>query len=66
MNTRYTELTNWFRAEYQRRTMAIENGTGRVDWLDCGTRVSWSEIVSKARDLGITDDVVTMRQRFRT
>jgi len=42
----------------------VSAGTPRIDWLDPGTRVSWSEIVAKAEEFGIKSDPVTLRLDF--
>lgn len=55
------ELVAWVRAEYARRTRAIAAGNGRIDWLDPGTRVSWSEVFAKAHDLGMKCAPVELR-----
>jgi hypothetical protein len=59
------KLIAWFKAEYARRTAAIKTGKGRIDWLDPGTRISWSEVLAKADELGIdTRDPVNLRLQF--
>jgi len=55
-------LRAWFEKEYRRRSAAVRAGTGKIEWLDKGTRVAWSEIAMKAVELGITDDIVTLRK----
>lgn len=60
-NIMITELAKWYKNEYRRRTDAINNGEGRIDWLDEGTRVSFSEIQEKANEFGIQVNVVKLR-----
>ena len=58
------QLLNWVSTEYNRRSVALSEGHGRVDWLDPGTRVSWSEIIAKAESLGINRNPVNLRQWY--
>jgi hypothetical protein len=46
-------LLAWFRAEYARRTAAVEAGTASIDWIVPDYRVSWSEVLAKAEALGL-------------
>ena len=59
--TREQQLINWAAVEFDRRTQLLREGEGQIDWIDPGTRVSWTEIVERARDLGITMNVVELR-----
>lgn len=57
------KLLDWFDTEFKSRTKAVKNSTARIDWIDPGTRISWTEILSKAEELGITTrNAVEMRQ----
>jgi hypothetical protein len=56
------DLLVWLRREYADRTKAVENGTGRIDWIVAAYRVSFSEIWAKAEQLGIPDDSVELRR----
>ena len=58
------QLVKWYRRERRCRTAKVREGTARIDWLDPGTRVSWSEIVAKAEEFGIKSDPVTLRLDF--
>jgi hypothetical protein len=64
MTTAERELIAWFKSEFARRTRALGEGKGRIDWIDPGTRVSWSEITTKAEQLGINRDMVDLRNWF--
>jgi hypothetical protein len=55
------QLLRWFKAEYAGRTAAVKNGTAKIDWIVPEYRITWSEIMSKARDLGINDNIVDLR-----
>lgn len=55
------QLLDWFDAEYQRRTDLVEKGEGRIDWIAPDYRVSWTEVLSKAEELGITMNPVNLR-----
>ena len=55
------ELRRWRHAEFTRRTRALEAGADRIDWVDPGTRVSFSEVCEKARELGLEMNVVELR-----
>lgn len=45
-------LAQWYRAEYARRTEAVERGEVCIDWALPQFRVSWSEVVAKAEQMG--------------
>lgn len=55
------KLRQWRRAEFKRRTALLQVDLGRIDWLDPGTRVSFSEVCEKARELGIDLPVTELR-----
>jgi hypothetical protein len=56
------QLVLWYRRTYRERTQTIEGGHEvNIDWILPETRIVWSEIMAKARDLGITDHVVDLR-----
>jgi hypothetical protein len=40
--------------------VALARGQGRIDWVDPGTRVSFSEVVAKAQDLGVGRDPMNL------
>jgi hypothetical protein len=61
---RFEELVAWYRGEFDRRTSALNSGQGRIDWLDAGSRVSFSEVSAKAEELGIKANPVDLRTRF--
>jgi hypothetical protein len=61
MTTAHAHLATWFKTEFARRTKLLEAGDGRIDWIDAGTRVSFSEVSAKAGELGLPDDVVALR-----
>lgn len=55
-------LKQWYREEFDRRTKLIEAGeVNRIDWIDPGTRVAFSEVCAKAREKGIDSNVVNLR-----
>ena len=66
LNKKLTKLIDWIDSEYARRTKAVKNGTARIDWIDEGTRVSFSEIVAKAEALGIDTNPVSLRTAIAT
>jgi hypothetical protein len=55
------ELLSWVKQEYLRRTRLIKVGAGKIDWIDPGTRVSWTEVVTKAEALGVARKGVDLR-----
>lgn len=55
-------LWHWAVDEYKRRTQEIERGVVNIDWATPEYRVSWTEIITKAVEFGITVDAVTLRQ----
>jgi hypothetical protein len=55
------ELLRWAGSEFKRRTRLVKVGAGKIDWLDPGTRVSWTEITTKAEALGIARKGVDLR-----
>ena len=55
------QLLKWFDEEYARRSRAVSDGTGKLDWLLPEYRITWSEITAKAEELGIKRNVVDMR-----
>jgi hypothetical protein len=58
-------LAQWYRSEYARRTKAVKAGTAPIDWLAAGYRVTWTEVVAKAEELGIdTSDITKLRRDF--
>ena len=57
-------LVEWYKSEFKRRTDLLAAGNGRIDWIDPGTRVSFSEIWAKAEELGIEENPVTLRIVF--
>jgi hypothetical protein len=59
-------LRKWYRQEFDRRTKLLEAGNGRIDWLDKGTRVSWSEVWIKAQDLGINLGPAELRLQLQS
>jgi hypothetical protein len=59
------ELRAWFEAEYARRTAAVERGEVNVDWAIPEYRVSWSEVLAKAGELGIHMSPVDLRLAFK-
>jgi hypothetical protein len=66
LERRMNDLIKWFWSEFNRRTDAIASGAARIDWLDTGTRVSWTEVVSKAEELGLdTSNPVKFRLDFQ-
>jgi len=58
-------LEKWIRAEFALRTYAIAHGIHNVDWLDPHTRVSYTDIASKATDMGIRADPFEFRERMQ-
>jgi urocanate hydratase len=62
MTPEQQKLLDWFDATFAQRTAAVENNTARIDWIDEGTRVSWSEIAMKAVEFGDLRDIVTLRR----
>ena len=60
-----TELLRWFRDTYRARTDAVQAGTAPIEWLDEGTRVSWTEIDAKVEQLGIRREPLEMRLWWR-
>ena len=64
MMTPLQQLVKWYRREYDHRTAKVCIGIAPINWIDKGTRVSWSEVYSKARELGIESDPVTLRLDF--
>lgn len=54
-------LRYWIKLQYDYRTDEIEQNRGRIDWIDPGTRVSFTEVWAKAEDLGIKMNVVEFR-----
>lgn len=59
-------VRRWMRAEYARRTAAVEAGTAPIDWADPGTRVAFSECVAKAQELGIFMPLPDLRAALGT
>lgn len=61
------KLNAWIKEEYNRRTALIEQNSeeAKITWLDHGTRVSFSEVCSKARELGVNFHVVDLRQKIK-
>jgi hypothetical protein len=55
------QLRAWIREEHRRRTDLLDAGNGRIEWIDPGTRVGFSEACAKAEELGIEADVVSLR-----
>lgn len=55
------QLKQWRRETFAERTRLLNAGQGRIDWLDEGTRVSWTEVVAKAEKLGVTLHPVELR-----
>jgi hypothetical protein len=53
MTPEQISLIMWARRERAYRTKAIKMGVGRIDWLDPGTRVSMTEIIAKAEEIGM-------------
>lgn len=51
----------WFKRTLSERTTAVKENRAPIDWIDPGTRVSWSEVVSKASDLGIVRSPADLR-----
>jgi len=47
------KIKNWYQDQYWFRTRALNKGEGKIDWVDPGTRVSWSEVVAYAETLGL-------------
>lgn len=62
--TKGQALLDWYRSEYDRRTNAIEDGSGKIDWLIPGYRVSFTEVIMKAEQLGIRMNPVDLRRWF--
>ncbi|MCA2998449.1 MAG: hypothetical protein ING75_07580 [Rhodocyclaceae bacterium] len=58
------KLLEWYCAEYERRTKAVDEGTADIDWLIPEYRVSWTEVVTKAEQLGIKFNPVDRRLDF--
>lgn len=58
------KLIAWYKAEYKRRTDLLDRDQGQIDWLDPGTRVSFSEVWAKAEELGVNESPVTLRIIF--
>lgn len=54
-------LQAWINAEFARRTAAVEAGTADLDWVVPEYRVSWSEVWSKAEELGLSMSLVDLR-----
>lgn len=48
------QIAHWFHRTFDQRTAALEAGDGKIEWLDRGTRVSWTELVSFAETIGVT------------
>ena len=58
------ELHAWYKAEYQRRTLAVEAGTSDIDWIVPEYRVTWTEVLAKAEALGLSLSIVELRTAF--
>jgi len=54
-------LAMWYRSEYRRRTDAVEADQAPIDWVTAEYRVTWSEVVHKAREMGILLNPVSLR-----
>jgi len=63
--TPHDRLKEWLRQEYDRRTRALEQGAGRIEWVMPECRVSFSEVVEKARELSIKDNITELRNQAR-
>lgn len=61
----WDRLRAWLKAEHIQRTRLICEGKGRIDWLDYGTRVSFSEVCAKAAELGLDVSPVQIRQQTK-
>jgi hypothetical protein len=57
----FEELIYWYKREFRQRTALLAKGEGRIEWIDAGTRVSFSEVCEKADDLGLEMNVVELR-----
>ncbi len=60
-------LRQWFDQEFSHRTNELLNNRGDLDWVNPGFRVRWSEVVSKAEELGLPTgnaDLVDLRLWF--
>lgn len=55
------QITQWSRDLYRRRTEALDQGVGRIDWVDPGTRVCLTEVRTYAASIGVTLDVNDVR-----
>ena len=63
------DIRKWYREEFHRRTKLLAKGEGRIDWVNEGTRVSFSEICHQADIMSATLEygsynVVELRQMF--
>lgn len=54
------ELRRWYRGELRRRRRMLREGTAPIDW-NCGFEILWTEITTKADELGITANAVDLR-----
>jgi len=58
-------LLRWFEETYDERTLAIrENREVPPDWIPPEYRVTWTEILAKARELGMRDHPTDLRRLF--
>lgn len=46
-------LLEWYRETWASRTIAVLEDRADIEWIPEATRISWTEVVAKSRDLGI-------------
>lgn len=46
-------LIYWIKGEFVRRTIAVKKGTADISWIVPEYRISFTEVVSKAEELGV-------------
>ena len=58
------QLARWYHSEYQRRTEAITDNIGKIEWLVPEYRVSRTEVTAYAQSIGIELDADDTIQLF--
>lgn len=57
-------LLRWQEAEFIRRTIAVKRNEAPIDWIDPDYRIIISEVMDKAREMGVTESRVTLQPKI--
>lgn len=66
MSAGIADIIAWRDSEFSRRTAVVEAGEAPIDWLVPEYRVTFTECLAKAEELGVDIDAIDLRLALGT